>query len=170
MSDELLPSVEKLIDHLESIDEAYHIREHNDTVDFTIGHPDLWPRYHKDDEIRAIKGSSVRFGSLLPEERGTVKATTGISAQTGQNIHFPPARAELWEELEEEENFPDKFALVNGTFELGGLTSPPEGVCTPHLIVTEDAEVDEIIDAIDEIFRLYEEVYDGGEKAIKKQP
>lgn len=165
--DEPEKSVNRLVEHLEGIDEAHDIRSRKGTVDFTIGDPDLWPAYSDDEELNAIRSSSVDFDALLPEERGL--ASQG-NPQMGQNIHLPPAEASLWGELESEADFPDKFKLVNGTFELGSLTPPPDGVCTPHLIIVEDAEVSEVIEAVDEVFRLYETVYENGAKVVKTAP
>lgn len=159
-------SVETFTNHLEEIGEAYNIREHNGTVDFTIGNPELWPRYSNDEHIRVIVSSSVDFDSLLPDERGIASQSM---PQMGQNIHLPPSTEEVWEELEEESNFPEEFTLLNGSFELGTLVPPPDGICTPHLMIVEDAEVEETIEAVDEVFRLYEEVYEGGEKIIKEK-
>lgn len=73
-------------------------------------------------------------------------------------------------ELEAEAEFSDAFTLVNGTFQLGSLMPPPDRVCTPHLMLLEEATVEEVIEAIDELFRLFEEVYDGGAEIIKRQP
>lgn len=160
-------SVNQLINHLEGKEHAHDVRNHKYTVDFTIGNPELWPSSMRDGEIRAIRSSSVSFGGMQPYRNG--KAVQG-NPQTGSNIHLPPARAELWDELESEAGFSDKFALVNGTFELGGLLPPPDGICTPHLIIVEDASVDEVIDALDEAFGLYEAVYDSGSLVIKEKP
>lgn len=163
----LSESVNRLIEHLEGIDEAYGVREHNGTVDFTIGDPELWPRYSNDDHIRAISSSSVDFDSLIPGEKGVASQS---NPQMGQNIHLPPSTADLWDELESEAEFSEKFALVNGTFQLGSLLPPPDGVCTPHLMLVDDAEVEEVIEAVDEAFRLYETVYENGERVIKENP
>lgn len=160
-------SVDQLMDYLEDIEEAHGVREHRHTVDFTVGDIDLWPKYTDDDEIQAIRSSSVSFGGMKPRTDG--KAKQG-NPQTGSNIHFPPGREELWEELEEEASFSDKFYLANGSFQLGSLLPPPDGICTPHLLIVEDATVEEVIEAVDEIFRLYETVYEGGDRVIKKNP
>lgn len=160
-------SADRLVEYLEGQPEAYDIRTHNYTVDFTIGDPDLWPSPFRDEGLRVIRSSSVSFGGLLPHDGG--KAVQG-NPQMGSNIHLPPSTADLWDTLESEESLPEEFTLVNGTFQLGGLLPPPDGVCTPHIIIVEDAEIDSVIDALDEAFRLFESVYDGGDKVIKKQP
>lgn len=146
---------------------AYKIRTHNGTVDFTIGDPDLWPRYGRDGHLRIIRSSSISFDSILPEEDGM--AVQG-NPQTGSNIHLPPAAADLWDELEAASEFAEKFKLVNGSFRLGGLLPPPDGVTTPHLILVENATVAEVTDALDEAFRLYEEVYAAGDRVIQRKP
>lgn len=160
-------AVETFTDHLDGIEEAHHVREHRGTVDFTIGDPDLWPEYSNDDHLRVIHSSAVDFDSLHPDEKGMASQA---NPQMGQNIHLPPAREEVWDEIESEADFSEKFKLVDGTFALGGLMPSPDGVCTPHLLVVEDAEVGEVIEAVDEAFRLYETVYDGGEKVVKTNP
>lgn len=160
-------AAEEILDYLDEQPHAYLTRTHRATVDFTIGDPDLWPDYHRDDDIRVIRSSSVSFRALIPSEAGVAKPK---DPQLGSNIHFPPAEEDLWEELEEESEFSDKFALVNGSFELGGLLPPPDGICTPHLIVVEEAEISDVKDALDEAFRLYEEVYDEGSRVIKQKP
>lgn len=160
-------SVNELVAHLEGKAEAHDIRSRKYTVDFTIGDPNLWPRYGADDELNAIRSSSVSFGGLTPHNDG--KAVQG-NPQTGSNIHLPPGLESLWGELEEEADFGEKFSLVNGTFKLGGLLPPPDGVCTPHIIITGEAEIDEVKNAIDEAFRLYETVYAGGKRVVKTQP
>lgn len=160
-------AIEKLVEHLESIEEANRIREHNGVVDFTIGELDLWPRYGADDEINAIRSSSVDFDSLHPDEKGVASQS---NPQMGQNIHLPPAEEKLWDELQEEADFSEKFKLLNGTFQLGSLMPPPDGICTPHLMILEEAEVEEVIEAVDEAFRLYEVVYESGDRVIKTHP
>lgn len=160
-------SVEELTNYLNDQSEAYNIRTHKGTVDFTIGDPELWPSYFNEDELNIIQSSSVSFNTWGVESEG--KAVQG-NPQTGSNIHLPPATTELWKTLQKESSFPDKFSMVNGTFALGGLLPPPDGVCTPHIMVIDNADVDEVIDAIEEALRLYHSVYDLGGRIIKEQP
>lgn len=160
-------SVNQTIEYLEGKPEAYDVRTHKYTVDFTVGDPGLWPNSLADDELNVIRSSSVSYGGMRPHSNG--KAVQG-NPQTGSNIHLPPAREHVWEVLEERAGFGEKFTLVNGSFQLGSLLPPPDGICTPHVIITEDAEVSEVTDALDECFRLYENVYDSGSEVIKTKP
>lgn len=160
-------AVERLMEHLECIEEATHIREHKGTVDFTVGDSELWPSYANDSELNVISSSSISFDALLDKEKGFASQS---NPQMGQNIHLPPAEEELWDELQAEADFSDKFKMVNGTFQLGSLMPPPTGICSPHILIVEDAGIDEVIEMVDEVFKLYREVYDSGEKVVKEQP
>lgn len=156
-------SVELLVEYLNDQPEAYNVRSHMQTVDFTIGDPDLWPSYFNEDELNVIQSSSVSFDTW-----NDGKAVQG-NPQTGSNIHLPPSTDTLWKTLQTESCFPDNFSMVNGTFALGGLLPPPDGVCTPHIMIINDADIDEVIDAVEEAFRLYDVVYDGGSNIIKER-
>jgi len=163
----VIDSVETFSTHLDTKAEAYRVRTHDGVVDFTIGDPDLWPRYGHNDHLQVIRSSTVDFDSFHPEKKGLASPS---NPQMGMNIHFPPAEYDLWGDLQDAADFSAAFTLLEGTFELGEPISSSEGVCTPYLVITEDVAVDAVIETVDEAFRLYEDIYDGGAKIIKKRP
>lgn len=161
-------SASRLVDWLIEQPETYDVRDYSNgtTVDFTIGDPDLWPGY-SGDGINAVRSSSVSFGGLRPHANG--KAQKHMP-RTGGGIHLPPTHEERYDDIEAGFEMPDGIVIVNGTFQLGSLLPPPDGVATPHIIITEEVDVEVVIDVLVQALDVYDEMYEGGEHAIKEVP
>lgn len=149
---------DSLHDWLEDHENTDDVRARDRVVDFTIGdmHDD-WPGL--DDDLNAIRSSSVSVGFVLTEEERFSEV----------KIHLPPARESLREEVHGALDLGEKFGVHYGSGRFGG-TPAPDGVITPHIIGVEDATSSEVKEVAEQALEVYEEVYDEGEKAITSKP
>lgn len=155
---------DKLVEWLESQDNVHSIRDGNYSIDFTIGDViNDWPSNLKDDEIKAIHRSS------LSKQSSAIRPTIRGEFIKDIAIHLPPAEEKLKEDIVAELDLGDEFMIHFGSRALGGIAAP-DGVLTPHIHLEEATGVTPVQLAVSKALTVYENVYEGGDLAIKKLP
>lgn len=139
------------------------IRSRKRSIDFKIGGYDVWPKYSEDNHLNAINSSSVAPNHFGVETIESEKYVSEVK------IHLPPAPEELQDDIDAIFDLPDNLCVFHGTTALGGLPAP-DGVVTPHVLHTDNVTFDAAQTAVEQALEAYEDVYNGGEKAIQEQP
>lgn len=135
-----------------------HISEFNQTIDFTVGNRDLWPRSSNDEHLNTICGSSIEFDPY-PIEDTTVKSL---------RLHLPPTKESLKSEIDNTIIECEAISKYYGTGALGGIPAP-EGVIMPH-ITSEEISFNSVIKQLKNIENLYKYTYQDGEEILKQKP
>ena len=150
----------RFVDFLEDEECVTEVDTRKRTTDFLIGDRDVYPDPFKDDHIKSISKSSVRYAQHGVRSRDRQRFVTDV------NVHLPPAPEELEEEIEEFLSLEDydNLDVYHGT---GGI-STTDGVMLPHLVGTGDMTFEELQSGVKQFIDTYKEIYDNGERAIKK--
>ena len=134
------------------------VRKRDRTIDFTIGELDDWPSY-VDDELNAIRSSSIAVGFLVQNELSFREA----------KVHLPPAPDQLQDEIDNQIDLPDGVNIFHGSGALGGIPAP-DGVITPHIVTTDPIGLETVKNVVGQALSVYKDVYNDGELAIQTKP
>lgn len=145
----------KVNEHIDGVDVV-----NNKTIDFTVGSIDEWPSYLDDDELNAVRSSSINVGFVIDNDAVFESGT----------IHCPPASESLQDEISAGLSLPESFAIHYGTTALSGVTPAPDGVVTPHIEITSRVSLKTLMEVLEQVVAVYVDVYDAGDAVLRSTP
>jgi hypothetical protein len=125
------------------------------TLDFRLFAPDAWPDVLDPDHLRVTRRSSVHLAGDRVAEA---------------TLHLPPIAESFVAECRETLALPGPWRVVFGSARTDGETSVYEGVATPHVVVREPAAAATAVTVVESCSVVYETVYDGGRRALDREP